>query len=126
LQGSGADTLLVAAIPKFAAQAIRKVYDIGWKPAFFMTNVSASVGSVMKPAGLDKSQGIITGGYLIVRNYPPRWSGAPSHDPLGNRSDAKSSQAVGSRCHAMTTLSKPRSGRRSRKMRREFRRQIAV
>ena len=58
---------------------------------FFMTNVSASVGSVTKPAGLDKSQGIITGGYLIVHNYPPRWSGAPSHDPLGNRSDAKSS-----------------------------------
>ncbi|MGO9630276.1 MAG: ABC transporter substrate-binding protein, partial [Xanthobacteraceae bacterium] len=46
LQGSGADTLLVAAIPKFAAQAIRKVADLGWKPNFFMTNVSVSVGSV--------------------------------------------------------------------------------
>ncbi len=64
LQGSGADTLLVAAIPKFAAQAIRKVSDLGWKPNFFMTNVSASVGAVMKPAGFDKAQGIITGGYL--------------------------------------------------------------
>ncbi len=72
LQSSGADTLLVAAIPKFAAQAIRKVADIGWKPHFFMTNVSASVGSVMKPAGFDKSQGIITAGYLKDPN-DPQW-----------------------------------------------------
>ena len=72
LQGSGADTLLVAAIPKFAAQAIRKVADIGWKPNFFITNVSASVGSVMKPAGFDKAQGIITGGYLKDPN-DPQW-----------------------------------------------------
>jgi branched-chain amino acid transport system substrate-binding protein len=64
VQGSGADTLLVAAIPKFAAQAIRKVADLGWKPNFFITNVSASVKSVMQPAGFDKSQGIITAGYL--------------------------------------------------------------
>jgi branched-chain amino acid transport system substrate-binding protein len=76
LQGSGADTLLVAAIPKFAAQAIRKVADIGWKPAFFMTNVSASVGSVMKPAGFDKSQGIITAGYLKDPNDPQWQNGA--------------------------------------------------
>ena len=82
LQGSGADTLLVAAIPKFAAQAIRKVYDIGWKPAFFMTNVSASVGSVMKPAGLDKSQGIITGGYLKDPNDPQWQSSAEYKDWL--------------------------------------------
>ena len=41
LQGSGADVLLTAAIPKFAAQAIRKVYDIGWKPTHFLTNVSS-------------------------------------------------------------------------------------
>ncbi len=78
LQGTGADTLLVAAIPKFAAQAIRKVSDIGWKPAFFMTNVSASVGSVMKPAGLDKSQGIITGGYLKDPN-DPQWQSSTEY-----------------------------------------------
>jgi branched-chain amino acid transport system substrate-binding protein len=72
LQSSGADTLLVAAIPKFAAQAIRKVADVGWKPNFFLTNVSASVGSVMKPAGYDKSQGIITAGYLKDPN-DPQW-----------------------------------------------------
>ena len=43
LQGSGADVLLTAAIPKFAAQAIRKVYDLGWKPTHFLTNISNSV-----------------------------------------------------------------------------------
>ena len=78
LQGSGADTLLVAAIPKFAAQAIRKVADLGWKPNFFMTNVSASVGSVMKPAGFDKAQGIITGGYLKDPN-DPQWQNSTEY-----------------------------------------------
>jgi branched-chain amino acid transport system substrate-binding protein len=63
LQGSGADTLVTAATPKFAAQAIRKVYDIGWKPAHFLTNVSISVASVMTPAGPEKGVGIITGAY---------------------------------------------------------------
>jgi branched-chain amino acid transport system substrate-binding protein len=63
LQGSGADVLLIAATPKFAAQAIRKAYDIGWKPVRYMTDVSLSVASVMKPAGLDKSKGVITANY---------------------------------------------------------------
>ena len=78
VQGSGADTLLVAAIPKFAAQAIRKVADLGWKPTFFMTNVSASVKSVMQPAGLDKSQGIITAGYLKDPN-DPQWQNSADY-----------------------------------------------
>jgi branched-chain amino acid transport system substrate-binding protein len=63
LQGSGADTLLTAAIPKFAAQAIRKVYDIGWKPTHFLTNVSISVGSVIRPAGPEKAVGIVSANY---------------------------------------------------------------
>jgi branched-chain amino acid transport system substrate-binding protein len=63
LQASGADTLLVAAIPKFAAQAIKKVHDLGWHPMFFMTNVSNSVGSVMTPAGPENGIGIITTDY---------------------------------------------------------------
>ncbi|MDE1971700.1 MAG: ABC transporter substrate-binding protein [Hyphomicrobiales bacterium] len=78
LQGSGADTLLVAAIPKFAAQAIRKVSDLGWKPHFFITNVSASVKAVMQPAGLDKSQGIITAGYLKDPN-DPQWQNSTEY-----------------------------------------------
>ena len=64
LQASGADVLLVAAIPKFAAQAIRKVHDLGWKPLFLMTNVSNSVGAVMTPAGLENSVGLITTIYM--------------------------------------------------------------
>jgi branched-chain amino acid transport system substrate-binding protein len=64
LQASGAEYLLVAATPKFAAQSIKKVHDLGWKPTFFMTNVSISVGSVMTPAGPDNGIGIITTGYM--------------------------------------------------------------
>ena len=64
LQASGADVLVVAAAPKFAAQSIRKVHDLGWKPMFIMTNVSISVGSVITPAGADNAIGLISTGYL--------------------------------------------------------------
>ncbi|HXA24385.1 MAG TPA: ABC transporter substrate-binding protein [Acetobacteraceae bacterium] len=64
LQGSGADVLISAAAPKAAAQIIRKVHDIGWKPLFFMSNVSISVGAVMRPAGPDKGIGVISTGFL--------------------------------------------------------------
>ncbi len=64
LQASGCNTLVTAATPKFAAQTIRKVFDIGWKPLHFMTNVSVSVTAVMQPAGVEKGIGIITGAYL--------------------------------------------------------------
>jgi len=60
LQASGADVLLTAAVPKFAAQAIRKVYDIGWKPTHIIGYPSSSIGGVMKPAGFDKSIGVIS------------------------------------------------------------------
>jgi branched-chain amino acid transport system substrate-binding protein len=63
LQDSGADMLLIAATPKFAAQAIRKSFDIGWTPVRYMTDVSQSVAAVMKPAGLEKSKGVITAVY---------------------------------------------------------------
>ncbi len=68
LQGSGADVLVIAATPKFAAQAIRKSYDLGWNAMRFVSNVSYSTAAVMKPAGLDKSKGLITGYYLIDVN----------------------------------------------------------
>jgi branched-chain amino acid transport system substrate-binding protein len=64
LKDTGANVFFNIATPKFAAQAIRKAADIGWKPVQYLNNVSASVGSVMKPAGLDNSQGIITAQYL--------------------------------------------------------------
>ncbi len=63
LQGSGADVFLIAATPKAAAQAIRKSYDLGWNAVRYMTDVSQSIAAVMKPAGLDKSKGVITAIY---------------------------------------------------------------
>ncbi len=65
LKDSGANVFFNIATPKAAAQAIRKVADLGWKPAQYLNNVSASVGSVMKPAGFEASQGIITAQYLM-------------------------------------------------------------
>ena len=72
LQASGADVLLTAAIPKFAAQAIRKVYDIGWKPTHFLSSVSNSVGTVMKSAGYDKGVGIISAAF-VKDPTDPQW-----------------------------------------------------
>jgi len=64
LQGSGADVLVIAATPKFAAQAIRKSADLGWVGERYVSNVSASIATVLKPAGLEKSKGVITATYL--------------------------------------------------------------
>jgi branched-chain amino acid transport system substrate-binding protein len=63
LQGAGVDTVLYAATPKFAAQAIRKTYDIGWTPARYVTDVSQSIATVMKPAGFEKAKGVTTAVY---------------------------------------------------------------
>jgi len=64
LQASGADTFFNVTTPKFAAQAIRKSFDIGWKPLHFLNLVSASIASVLQPAGLEKSTGLISAVYL--------------------------------------------------------------
>jgi branched-chain amino acid transport system substrate-binding protein len=64
LKASGANVFFNITTPKFAAQAIRAAYDSGWKPVHYLNNVSSSVGSVLKPAGLDKSVGLITTAYL--------------------------------------------------------------
>jgi len=76
LQASGANVLLVVAVPKFAAQAIRKVYDLGWKPTFIMSNVSTSVGAVLTPAGPEKAIGMLSTDY---RKDPvdPSWAKDP-------------------------------------------------
>ena len=63
LKDTGANVFFNIATPKFAAQAIRKAADIGWKPVQYMTNVSASVAAVLKPAGFENSQGIVTAAY---------------------------------------------------------------
>jgi len=65
LQASGADTFFNVTTPKFSAQAIRKAYDSGWKPTHYLNNVGASVGGALKPAGLDKSVGLITTVYFM-------------------------------------------------------------
>jgi ABC-type branched-subunit amino acid transport system substrate-binding protein len=77
LQGSGADTFFNITTPKFAAQAIRKVADIGWKPVHYLNQVSASVGSVLKPAGLDKSVGLISMQY-IKDPTEAKWANDPA------------------------------------------------
>ncbi|GIQ71600.1 ABC transporter substrate-binding protein [Bradyrhizobium sp. ma5] len=64
LKASNADVFIDIATPKFAAQAIKKVAEIGWKPTHFLNNVSASVGSVIKPAGFENAQDIISAAYL--------------------------------------------------------------
>jgi len=64
LKSSGADVMFTIATPKFAAQSIRKVSDIGWQPLHFVNNVASSIGAVLMPAGLDKSTGLITALYL--------------------------------------------------------------
>jgi branched-chain amino acid transport system substrate-binding protein len=64
LKASGADIFYNITTPKFAAQAIRKAAEIGWKPLHLLNSVSASVGSVIKPAGFPASQGILTTSYI--------------------------------------------------------------
>jgi branched-chain amino acid transport system substrate-binding protein len=64
LKASGADVFFNVTTPKFAAQAIKKAHEIGWKPVHLLNNVSNSVGSVIKPAGLDASAGVLSTGYL--------------------------------------------------------------
>jgi branched-chain amino acid transport system substrate-binding protein len=64
LKSTGADVFLNVTTPKFAAQAIKKNMEIGWKPLHFLNNVSASIGSVMKPAGFENAQDIISSNYL--------------------------------------------------------------
>ncbi len=73
LKSSGAEVLLFAGTPKFAAQAIRKTHESGWKPLFITNLVSSSIASVLTPAGLDISKGVVTATY---RKDPddPKWT----------------------------------------------------
>ena len=72
LKASGADTFINITTPKFAAQAVRAAYDSGWRPTHFLNNVGASVGSVLTPAGLEKSEGLITVQYYKDAT-DPQW-----------------------------------------------------
>jgi branched-chain amino acid transport system substrate-binding protein len=96
LKGSGADVFFNITTPKFAAQAIKKSAEIGWKPLHFLNNVSASVGVVLTPAGLDNSVGLITVQYLKDPT-DPQWANdkgfkdwtewMKKYHPTGNMAD---------------------------------------
>lgn len=77
LKASGADTFINITTPKFAAQAIRKAYDIDWKPTHFLNSVSSSVAAVLTPAGLDKSEDIISSVYFKDPS-DPQWKDDPA------------------------------------------------
>jgi len=72
LKNSGANVFFNVTIPKFAVQAIKKAHDTGWKPAHFLNNVSSSLATVLKPAGLEASRGLITALYL-KEITDPQW-----------------------------------------------------
>jgi branched-chain amino acid transport system substrate-binding protein len=76
LQGAGVDSLIIAATPKAAAQAIRKVYDLGWAPERYLATIAQSITTVLKPAGIEKSMGVITN---LWGKDPtdPRWKDDP-------------------------------------------------
>ena len=72
LKGTGADVFVNISTPKFAAQAIKKMAELEWKPMHVMTDVSISIGAVMKPAGLEASEGVLSAGYLKDAS-DPQW-----------------------------------------------------
>jgi branched-chain amino acid transport system substrate-binding protein len=78
LQGAGVDTLIIAATPKAAAQTLRKAYDIGWMPVRYMSYVSGSITATLKPAGLDKSKGLIIATF-VKDATDPRWKDDPGY-----------------------------------------------
>jgi branched-chain amino acid transport system substrate-binding protein len=97
LKSTGADVFFNVTTPKFAAQAIKKIAEVEWKPLHLLNNVSISIGSVMKPAGFDNSQGIISS-YYLKDTSDPQWkndAGMKAFDeflvkyfPSGNRIDS--------------------------------------
>jgi branched-chain amino acid transport system substrate-binding protein len=97
LKSLNADVFFNVTTPKFAAQAIKKMAEIDWKPLHFLNNVSSSIGSVMKPAGFEAGQNIISSNYLKDTS-DPQWkndAGMKAFDeflakyfPEGNRVDA--------------------------------------
>ncbi len=97
LKSLNADVFVNITTPKFAAQAIKKVGELGWKPLHFLNNVSASIGSVIKPAGFENAQDIISVAYLQDA-LDPQWKNDPGMKafddflakdfPEGNRADA--------------------------------------
>ena len=78
LRASGADVLLTAAIPRMVAQTIRKVYEIGWKPLHVVLFAGANIPVVLKPAGLEKSVGLVSAAWTMQPG-DPRWEHHPDY-----------------------------------------------
>ena len=76
LKATGADVFISITTPKFAAQAIKKLAEIDWKPMHILSNVSISVGSVIKPAGFENAQGILSAAYAKDA-ADPQWQDDP-------------------------------------------------
>jgi branched-chain amino acid transport system substrate-binding protein len=97
LKASGADVFVSVTTPKFAAQAIKKLAELEWKPLHLVSNVSISVGSVIKPAGFENSQGILSAAYA-KDGADPQWDNDPGmkkvlallekYYPEGNKLDS--------------------------------------
>lgn len=96
LQSSGADVLIVAAVPKFAAQAVRRMGEIGWKPLLVLTNIANSIGTVIEPAGPQYAIGAISAAYMKDPTDPTwakdegmlRWHAfMDKYYPAGNKAD---------------------------------------
>jgi branched-chain amino acid transport system substrate-binding protein len=96
LKASGANVFISITTPKFAAQALKRLAEIDWKPLQFLANVSASVGAVLMPAGFENAQGLISTAYA-KDPADPQWDDDPgmkrfndflrNYDPEGNRLD---------------------------------------
>jgi branched-chain amino acid transport system substrate-binding protein len=77
LKASGADVFLIFAVPKFAAQAIRKAYDIDWHPQEFVSSVGSSIAGAIRPAGFEAAKGIISAAYQ-KDPADPQWRDDPN------------------------------------------------
>src|SRR3981081_1703611 len=77
IKGANPDIFVNISTPKFAAQAIKKIGELKWNPVHFLTNVSVSVGSVMKPAGYENGQDILSAAYLKDPK-DPQWKNDPA------------------------------------------------
>ncbi|MGY4254598.1 branched-chain amino acid transport system substrate-binding protein [Bradyrhizobium sp. USDA 4516] len=76
LKATNADVFVIAATPKFAAQSIRKAFEIGWRPMTFLSNTAVWISTVMQPAGLEAGTGIISTAYVKDPD-DPAWSDDP-------------------------------------------------
>jgi branched-chain amino acid transport system substrate-binding protein len=77
LRASGADVLFIASVPKFAAQAIRKAYDIDWHPQIFLSSVGSSIAGAIRPAGFEAAKGVISAAYQ-KDPADPQWKDDPA------------------------------------------------